>query len=205
MRTRVKICGMTRVEDAQAAVDNGADALGLVFYPPSPRYVSIAAAQAIAQSLAPFVQLVGLFVNAEPTYVQSVLAQVPLDLLQFHGDETESACCRYHRPYIKAIRVKADTSIAACVTHYPSARGLLLDAYVKGIPGGTGTPFDWSQVPAELNKPLILAGGLTPENVQQAIRMTQVYAVDVSGGVERTKGIKDSNKIHAFMQGVANV
>jgi len=146
-----------------------------------------------------------LFVNAKAEEVQRVIEQVPIDLLQFHGDETEAACCRYRKPYIKAIRVQADTVIAEAVKRYPSAKGLLLDAYVKGVPGGTGVAFDWSQVPSQRHQPLILAGGLTPETVQQAIRVTQVYAVDVSGGVEASKGIKDARKIEAFMQGVADV
>lgn len=202
MRVRVKICGITRPEDALNAVHNGADAIGLVFYPPSPRNVSISLAAQIASTVPAFVSVVGLFVNADATFVNDVLAQVKLDLLQFHGDETPAECARFERPFIKAIRVKTDTNLVQCAQDFSAAKGLLLDTYTAGVAGGTGHVFDWSLIPADLSLPLILAGGLTVSNVAQAIQQVQPYAVDVSGGLESAKGIKDSAKIAAFMQQV---
>lgn len=199
---RSKICGITRIEDALAAVAAGADAIGLVFYAKSPRAVSVQQARAIIAALPPFVTTVGLFVDASRCELGEILDAVPLDLLQFHGDETPSACDGFHRPYIKALRVKPGDDIAAQVAMYKNASGVLLDTYVPGIPGGTGEAFDWSLVPAQLSKPVILAGGLTAENVAQAITQVRPYAVDVSGGVESAKGIKDAAKISAFMQAV---
>jgi phosphoribosylanthranilate isomerase len=202
LRVRVKICGITRPEDALNAVHNGADAIGLVFYPPSPRNVSISLAAQIASTVPAFVSVVGLFVNADASFVNDVLAQVKLDLLQFHGDETPAECARFERPFIKAIRVKTDTNLVQCAQDFSAAKGLLLDTYTAGVAGGTGHVFDWSLIPADLSLPLILAGGLTASNVAQAIQQVQPYAVDVSGGVESAKGIKDSAKIAAFMQQV---
>lgn len=202
MRVRVKICGITRVEDALNAVENGADAIGLVFYEPSPRNVSIEQAIEIANKIPAFVTIVGLFVNAEPEFLRSVISQVKLDLLQFHGDETPQECARYGLPFIKAIRVKSDTNLVQCAKDFSVARGLLLDAYTEGIAGGTGNVFDWGLIPADLEKPVILAGGLNAQNVAQAISQVKPYAVDVSGGVEASKGIKDAAKIAAFMQQV---
>jgi phosphoribosylanthranilate isomerase len=202
LRVRVKICGITRPEDALNAVHNGADAIGLVFYPPSPRNVSISLAAQIASTVPAFVSVVGLFVNADAAFVNDVLAQVKLDLLQFHGDETPAECARFERPFIKAIRVKTDTNLVQCAQDFSAAKGLLLDTYTAGVAGGTGHVFDWSLIPADLSLPLILAGGLTVSNVAQAIQQVQPYAVDVSGGVESAKGIKDSAKIAAFMQQV---
>lgn len=199
---RSKICGITRIEDALAAVDAGADAIGLVFYAKSPRAVSVQQARTIIAALPPFVTTVGLFVDASRCELGEILDAVPLDLLQFHGDETPAACDGFHRPYIKALRVKPGDDIAAQVALYKNASGVLLDTYVPGIPGGTGEAFDWSLVPAQLSKPVILAGGLTVENVAQAITQVRPYAVDVSGGVESAKGIKDAAKINAFMQAV---
>ncbi|MCE5364808.1 phosphoribosylanthranilate isomerase [Pseudomonas anguilliseptica] len=199
---RSKICGITRIEDALAAVAAGADAIGLVFYAKSPRAVSVQQARAIIAALPPFVTTVGLFVDASRCELGEILDAVPLDLLQFHGDETPAACDGFHRPYIKALRVKPGDDIAAQVAMYKNASGVLLDTYVSGIPGGTGEAFDWSLVPAQLSKPVILAGGLTAENVAQAITQVRPYAVDVSGGVESAKGIKDAAKISAFMQAV---
>ncbi|NBF11837.1 phosphoribosylanthranilate isomerase [Pseudomonas sp. Fl4BN1] len=199
---RSKICGITRIEDALAAVAAGADAIGLVFYAKSPRAVSVQQARAIIAALPPFVTTVGLFVNASRCELGEILDAVPLDLLQFHGDESAADCEGYHRPYIKALRVKAGDDIAAACLAYPLASGILLDTYVEGVPGGTGEAFDWSLVPRELSKPIILAGGLSAENVAQAIAQVRPYAVDVSGGVEQSKGIKDQAKIRAFMQAV---
>ncbi|MEO4048218.1 phosphoribosylanthranilate isomerase [Pseudomonas sp. CAU 1711] len=197
---RIKICGITRVEDALAAVAAGADAIGLVFYAKSPRAVGIEQARAIVAALPPFVTSVGLFVDMERAELESILARVPLDLLQFHGDESLEQCEGFNRPYIKALRVKAGDDIAAQVDRYPSAQGVLLDTYVEGVPGGTGEAFDWSLVPQELSKPLILAGGLRPVNVAAAVAQVRPYAVDVSGGVEASKGIKDAQKIEAFIR-----
>ncbi|WP_285376310.1 phosphoribosylanthranilate isomerase [Pseudomonas sp. lyk4-TYG-107] len=199
---RSKICGITRIEDALAAVEAGADAIGFVFYAKSPRAVSVQQARAIIQALPPFVTTVGLFVNASRCELGEILDAVPLDLLQFHGDETAEQCEGWHRPYIKALRVKAGDDIAAAVDAYPSASGVLLDTYVEGVPGGTGEAFDWSLIPQALSKPLILAGGLTPENVADAVARVKPYAVDVSGGVEASKGIKDHAKIRAFINAV---
>lgn len=199
---RSKICGITRVEDALAAAEAGADAIGLVFYAKSPRAVSVQQARAIIAALPPFVTSVGLFVDASRCELGEILDAVPLDLLQFHGDETPAECDSYGRPYIKALRVKPGEDIAAQVALYESARGVLLDTYVPGIPGGTGEAFDWSLVPADLRKPVILAGGLTTANVAQAIAQVRPFAVDISGGVESAKGIKDAAKIQAFMAAV---
>jgi len=202
LRVRVKICGITRVEDALNAVEQGADAIGLVFYAPSPRSVSISQAVEIARQIPAFVSVVGLFVNAETSFVNEVISHVKLDLLQFHGDETHEECARYTLPFIKAIRVKTDTNLVQCASEFSSARALLLDTYTEGVAGGTGRMFDWNLIPAQLARPVILAGGLTADNVAQAIQQVHPYAVDVSGGVEATKGIKDATKIAAFMQQV---
>ncbi len=202
MRVRAKICGITRVEDALLAVQNGADAIGLVFYAPSPRNVSIRQAVSIANQVPAFVSVVGLFVNAEAGFVNEVLAQVQLDLLQFHGDETPEYCAQFKRPFIKAIRVKNDTNLVQCAKDFSAAKALLLDTYTDGVAGGTGHVFDWDLIPSQLDKPVILAGGLNAGNVAQAIEKVKPYAVDVSGGVEATKGIKDATKIAAFMQQV---
>ncbi|BAP46280.1 N-(5'-phosphoribosyl)anthranilate isomerase [Pseudomonas sp. StFLB209] len=199
---RSKICGITRLEDALAAVEAGADALGFVFYAPSPRAVSVQQARAIIAGLPPFVTTVGLFVNASSCELNETLDALPLDLLQFHGDESPEACDGYHRPFIKALRVKPGDDIAAACRAYGKASGILLDAYVPGVPGGTGERFDWSLIPGDLSKPIILAGGLDAGNVAQAIAQVRPYAVDVSGGVERSKGIKDHDKVRAFMRAV---
>lgn len=199
---RSKICGITRIEDALAAVAAGADAIGFVFYAKSPRAVTAVQARAIIAALPPFVTTVGLFVNASACELNETLDAVPLDLLQFHGDETPEQCEGYHRPYIKALRVKAGDDIAGACNAYASASGILLDAYVEGVPGGTGQAFDWSLIPQGLSRPIILAGGLTVDNVVQAIDQVRPYAVDVSGGVEKSKGIKDHDKIRAFMHNV---
>lgn len=202
MRVRSKICGITRVEDALAAVEAGADAIGLVFYAKSPRAVSVEQAAEIVQALPPFVTSVGLFVNMPREQLLAVLQQVPLDLLQFHGDESPAECEGYGRPYIKALRVRPGEDLAAAMAPYAGARGILLDTFVEGVPGGTGAAFDWSLVPQGVAKPIILAGGLEAHNVAAAIRQVRPYAVDVSGGVEASKGIKDAGKIRAFVKSV---
>ena len=199
---RSKICGITRIEDALAAAEAGADAIGFVFYAKSPRAVDVRQARAIIAELPPFVTTVGLFVNASRCELNEILEVVPLDLLQFHGDETPQDCEGYNRPWIKALRVRPGDDLEAACRLYAGARGVLLDTYVPGIPGGTGEAFDWSLVPARLSKPIILAGGLSAQNVGQAIAQVRPYAVDVSGGVEQTKGIKDAAKIEAFMRAV---
>jgi phosphoribosylanthranilate isomerase len=202
-RTRVKICGITRVQDAVSAVNAGADAIGLVFYAPSPRCVTIAQAQQIVAALPPFVSVVGLFVNAPQTEIESVLSKVRLDIVQFHGDETASDCQQINLPYYKAIRVKADTNLLQYEAEFKSAKAFLLDTFSEAAVGGTGQVFDWKLIPKNLTKPVILAGGLKAENVASAIQQVRPYAVDVSGGVEATKGIKSAEKIAAFMQAVA--
>jgi len=202
LHVRTKICGITRIEDALAAVAHGADAIGLVFYPNSPRAVSIQQASAIASSLPPLVSVVGLFVDATPDEVRSVISGVRLDLLQFHGDETAAYCEQFNMPYIKAVAVKPGLDLLAYAAQFSAAKGLLLDAYQKGLAGGTGQVFDWKLIPANMSKPVILAGGLNADNVTQAISQVHPYAVDVSGGVEREKGIKDAASIAAFIKAV---
>ena len=207
MRTRTKICGITRIQDVTAVVNAGADAIGFVFFPPSPRHVSIEQAQELIQHVPAYVQTVGLFVNAEYEEIASVLNNVPLDILQFHGDESPEQCHqlakKLGRRWYKAIQVKPDIDIVAVIQAYQSAgaSAVLLDAWHPELKGGTGHSFDWSTFP-KLDIPLILAGGLNPENVKDAIFITQAYAVDVSGGVESSKGIKDQQLIERFMQGV---
>lgn len=203
--TRVKICGITRIEDALMVAKCGADAIGLVFYEKSPRHVSVEQAAKLAASLPPFITVVGLFVNAPAELVFHVLSRVSLDVLQFHGDETPEYCEQFKKPYLKAIRVKPGVNLLQCAADFHSAQGLLLDAHVEGIPGGTGTVFDWSLIPAHLSLPLILSGGLSIMNVSDGITKVKPYAVDVSSGVEALKGIKDAMKVARFMQEVKNV
>lgn len=205
MRVRVKICGITRPEDARAAAMLGADAIGLVFCASSPRAVSIEQAQTIVRALPVFVTVVGLFVDAAPAAIKQVLQSVRIDALQFHGHETAEQCGRYRRPYIKALRMQEDADVAVCARDYADAAALLLDTYREKIAGGTGEPFDWSRVPANMDKPIILAGGLTPKNVAAAVRQVRPYGVDVSGGVESAKGIKDAQKMAAFIEEVNRV
>ena len=202
MRTRIKICGITRPEDGLAVAEAGGDAVGLVFYEPSPRNVTIEQAQAVVAALPPFVTVVGLFVNATDDEIREVLDEVPLGLLQFHGDEPAGLCGGYGLPYIKALRMAPGLDVAATAALYRDAQGILLDAYQPGVAGGTGEVFDWQAVPEGLKKPIILAGGLTPDNVGEGITQVHPYAVDVSGGVEAAKGIKDINKISAFVDAV---
>lgn len=207
LRTRTKICGLTRSQDAKAAVDAGADALGLVFYPPSPRAVTAEQAADVVAGVPAFVSVTALFVNASREEVQSVLDAVRIDLLQFHGDEDEAFCAQFDRPYIKAIRVRQASDVVASCLRFPSALAVLLDSYKPGVPGGTGETFDWSLVPenAPELKPIILAGGLNPDNVAYAIEQVRPFAVDISGGVEAQKGIKDHGKIIDFMNEVYRV
>lgn len=202
--TRVKICGITRVEDGLVCAQLGADAIGLVFYAPSSRHVSVEQARVIMAALPPFITTVGLFVDADPTEVSAVLGQLPLDMLQFHGNESPNYCQGFNRPYLKAVRVKLGLDLVQYAAQYPHAKGLLLDAHVEGIAGGTGQTFDWNLIPARLPLPVVLSGGLHPANVTEAIKRVHPAAVDVSSGVEATKGIKDAAKIAAFMQGVRN-
>jgi phosphoribosylanthranilate isomerase len=202
MRTRIKICGITRVEDAISAAEQGVDAIGLVFYPFSPRSVSITQAKAIADALPPFVSIVALFVNPTSAEVKQVLTSVRIDLLQFHGDEEEAACVQYGLPYLKAIRVKSGINLIQYAQDFASAKALLLDTYSDAALGGTGETFDWKVIPKKMPKPIILAGGLNAGNVWQAIEQVEPYAVDVSGGIEQSKGIKDPVKIAEFVSAV---
>lgn len=202
LRTRVKICGLTRSEDAQIAGHLGADALGLVFYPPSPRNVSLEQAKAIVAGLPAFVTVVGLFVDATPDQVRATREAVRLDLLQFHGDEPPEYCRSFGAPYLRAVRMRESVDISALARDYRDAAGLLLDAWHPEEKGGTGLSFDWARAREACALPIVLAGGLTPDNVAQAIRIARPYAVDVSSGVEATKGVKDAEKMAAFLREV---
>ncbi|KZE35275.1 phosphoribosylanthranilate isomerase [Crenobacter luteus] len=204
MRPRIKICGLTRPEDARDAARLGADAIGLVFYDKSPRNVDIAAARAVIAALPPFVSVVALFVNPARERVDEILAAVAVDILQFHGEETPEFCASFHRPYLKAVRVKPGVDLVEWADRYKNARGLLADAFVEGAHGGTGATFDWRLIPDNLPIPLILSGGLTPDNVADAVRRVRPAAVDVSSGVEAGKGIKDAERMRAFIQGVTD-
>ncbi len=201
---RIKICGITDSGDAVHACESGADAIGLVFYAPSPRAVSIGQAREIAQAVGPFTTLVGLFVDAQPDEVEKVLQQVPLHVLQFHGSEDAAYCTQFQRPWIKALRIKPDTQVESAMADYAAASGILVDSYKPGVPGGTGETFDWSLLPASIRHSLVLAGGLNPDNVADAIRTVKPCAVDVSGGVESAPGKKDRGKISAFIEAVRN-
>lgn len=200
-RTRIKICGLTREEDVRAAVNAGADAIGFVFYPPSPRFVPFERAAELARLIPPFVTTVGLFVEPERDFVNAALAHVPLQVLQFHGDEVESDCKGFGLPYIKAARMRPGLDLLKYAASFPGAQGLLLDAFVEGY-GGGGETFDWSLIPDKLPMPLILSGGLNAANVAEAVRRVRPWAVDVSSGVESAKGIKDAARITDFVAGV---
>lgn len=202
MRTRIKICGITSVEDALAAARLGADAIGLVFYPPSPRYVEVEQAAEIAAALPPFVTTVALFVNADEQTIADVVSRVRIDLIQFHGNECKDYCGLHQRPYIKAVRMSDDVDLDKQLNDFSQARGLLLDTYKAGVPGGTGEQFNWDRVPAHVADKIILAGGLTPENVKDAVAQVHPYAVDVSGGVESAPGKKDTEKMARFIEAV---
>ena len=201
MVTAVKICGITRVEDGLAAAHAGAHAIGLVFHPASPRFVGIERAREIAERMPPFITIVGLFVNPDPQTVQAVLRDVPLQLLQFHGDEPPDLCAQFGLPYIKAVRMASGTDLLQYAARYRSAKALLVDAFADGLYGGSGQAFDWRTIPRDLPLPVVLAGGLTAGNVGEAIRTARPWAVDVSSGVEREKGIKDPDQMAAFIRG----
>jgi len=197
---RVKICGITREEDALSAWQAGADAIGIVFYPPSSRFVGdLGKARAIAQVVGPFLNVYGLFVNASEKSIVNTLDNVPLTGLQFHGDETEQECVQYRRPYVKALRMKDGMDVHERISNFSSAAGVLLDTFVDGVRGGTGRTFDWKRFPQKSTRPLILAGGLNEENVAKAVAATRPYAVDVSGGVEDASGVKNKEKIFQFI------
>lgn len=201
-RTRVKICGFTRPDDAVAAARLGADAIGLVFYPPSPRHVDLETARAITAALPPFVTVVGLFVDEVAAEVRRVLERVRIDLIQFHGDEAPGYCAGFGKPYIKALRMRPDLDLAAALADHEGASGFLLDAWHPDAKGGTGSRFDWKLIPEDEAGSLILAGGLEPGNVGEALSAVRPYAVDVSSGVEAGKGIKDAGKMAAFLKAV---
>lgn len=208
-RTRIKICGITREDDARRAAQLGADAVGLVFYERSPRYVTPEQAVRIASALPPLVTTVGLFVDADEHYIQSTIQQVPLDCLQFHGEESPEACARFGRPWYKAIRMHPEVDLNAEAQRFSAARGLLVDTWMAGLPGGTGATFDWQRIPSDLALPVILAGGLTPDNVGGAVAATHPWAVDVSGGVEERdaqghplRGCKSADAMADFIRGV---
>lgn len=205
MRTRVKICGLTRRADLDAAVAAGIDAVGFVFHPPSPRAVSPQDARDLCAGLPPFVTAVGLFVDASSEQIRAILDQVPLELLQFHGEETPELCASFGRRWIKAVRMRPGVDLAAQQRRYGQAAGLLLDTFVPARPGGTGQRFDWDRIPAVIAPSIVLAGGLDADNVAEAIRRVRPFGVDVSGGVEASKGIKDHDKIRDFMQRVNDV
>ncbi|MCG8317492.1 MAG: phosphoribosylanthranilate isomerase [Pseudomonadales bacterium] len=200
-RKRVKICGITRKQDAIVAAQYGADALGFVFYEPSPRNISIEKAAAIIAQLPAFVTTVALFVNPAESFVGEVIKACQIDLLQFHGDESPEFCQQFSRPYIKALRVQPDLQITEQAEKYVSARAVLLDAYVKNVPGGTGKTFDWNLIPENLTLPILLAGGLSPDNVADAVAQPHVWGLDVSGGVEASKGVKSPELIESFIKG----
>jgi phosphoribosylanthranilate isomerase len=198
---RIKICGLTREEDVDAAVAAGADAIGFVFYPPSPRYVAPQRASELAKRIPPFVDVVGLFVNETPEVVRTTCDAVPINVLQFHGDEDAAYCRQFSRPYLRAARVRPGLDLLEFARSFPDARGLLLDAFVDGY-GGGGHVFDWTLIPTDLPGFLVLSGGLTVTNVADAIERVHPIAVDVSSGVEMSKGIKDHSKIAAFVAAV---
>jgi phosphoribosylanthranilate isomerase len=201
MKTRIKICGLTREEDVDAAVAAGADAIGFVFYPPSPRYVTPPRAAELAKQIPPFVDVVGLFVNEYPEVVRAACDTLPINVLQFHGDEDVDYCRQFARPYLRAARVRPGLDLVEFAGSFPDARGLLLDAFVEGY-GGGGHVFDWTLIPPHLPSYLVLSGGLTADNVGDAVRRVRPVAVDVSSGVEASKGIKDHSKIAAFVAAV---
>jgi len=205
LHTRIKICGINHLDDALKAVECGADAIGIIFVEKSPRYASLTEARVIAESMPPFVTVVGLFMDAPEEKVREALKVVPLNLLQFHGDESAEYCDQFNMPYIKALRMRENVNVVAYAQEYPNASGILLDAYHKGMGGGTGQTFDWNMIPADVPLPLILAGGLTPDNVAAAVEQVRPYAVDVSSGVESEPSVKDHKKIEQFIKEVQRV
>jgi len=198
--TKVKICGFTEPNNARDAALAGVDAIGLVFYDKSPRNVDIHSAQKIIEALPPFINRVGLFVNANPSFIDEILCEVPLDTLQFHGDESVLDCAQYQMPFIKSLRVKPDTNVKEIAENFSSASALLLDSFSPSSYGGTGESFDWSLACVKISLPIILAGGLTVDNVANAIKQVNPYAVDASSGVESAPGVKDIDKIEAFIR-----
>ena len=204
MRTRIKICGIKHRDDALKAVECGADAIGLIFVEKSPRYTSLTDARVIAESMPPFVTIVGLFMDASEEIVREALKVVPLNLLQFHGDESSAFCDQFELPYIKVLRMRENVNVVAFAQEYPNAAGILLDTYTKAG-GGSGLTFDWSLIPEDVPLPLILAGGLKPENVASAVETVKPYAVDVSSGVESGPAVKDHKKIEQFIKEVQRV
>lgn len=202
MRTRIKICGFTRVEDAINASALGVDAIGLVFYPPSPRNIDIDQASKIIRSLPAFVTVVALFVNENERRIRQVLNQIPIDVLQFHGEESPESCRIYGKPYIKAVQMQSDVNIVDFAAAYPDAAGILVDAFHPDAKGGTGNRFDWALLPESCDFPLILAGGLDAENASKAVHAVKPYALDVSSGVEFKKGFKDADKMQIFVEQV---
>jgi phosphoribosylanthranilate isomerase len=206
MRTRIKICGIKRPQDAELAAQLGVDAIGLVFYAASPRFVDTDQAQLVVRATTPFVNCVGLFLDATADYVGSVLSAVDLDLLQFHGRESKEFCESFGKKYLKSVPMLDAVDLAVFMARYPSASGFLLDAVQDGEAGGQGRTFSWSDIPKELTasmqQPLILAGGLSPENVAEAIRVSGCCAVDVSSGVESEKGVKSAEKMRQFVNNV---
>jgi len=204
-RTRVKICGITQVEDAVVAASLGVDAIGLVFYAKSPRNVSLEQARAICEVLPGFVTTVALFLNPDDSLVKQVISEVDIDLLQFHGTETASFCESFAKPYVKALGVSGESNLLELIGSYASARSVLLDSHVHGAAGGTGETFDWLSIPEQLKQKIILAGGLKPDNVAQAIQQVRPYAVDLSSGVESAPGIKDVNLMTRLMQEIKRV
>ena len=205
MHTRIKICGVNHLDDALKAVECGADAIGIIFVEKSPRYASLTDARVIAESMPPFVTVVGLFMDASAKEVKEALKVVPLNLLQFHGDESPEYCDQFGMPYIKVLRMRENVNVVAFAQEYPNAAGILLDTYKMGVGGGTGHTFDWNLIPEDVPLPLILAGGLTPENVASAVETVKPYAVDVSSGVESEPAIKDHKKIEQFIKEVQRV
>ena len=204
-RTRIKVCGICSVDDALDAIEAGVDAIGMVFYEKSPRHISLEQASAITAAVPPFVTTVGLFVDSDVQFIEKVISQAGIDLLQFHGDEEESFCSRFGRPYIKALRMTQQTNVQDFCKSYHTAKGLLIDSFTPGIPGGTGKTFDWNLIPAEIPLPVILAGGLNSDNVIEALSQVKPWAVDVSSGVEESPGKKNLRKIRQFVQAVEAV
>ncbi len=198
--SKVKICGITSIEDGMAAVNAGADALGFVFYKASPRNVDVSQASEITRQLPPFVTKVALFVDESPSNIETVLRSCAIDCIQFHGDEDNEFCAQFGKPFLKALRVRSKELLDQQMASFPDASAFLLDAFVQGVPGGTGVSFDWTLYPKNSNIPVIVAGGLTPENVSDCVAQLQPYAVDVSGGVEASKGIKDHDKVRSFIE-----
>lgn len=201
-RTRVKICGITTPDDALAAADAGADAIGLVFYANSPRCVDVSAASDIVAVVPPFVTVVALFVDEPRDSIQRMLADVRIDMLQFHGEETPAACDAHRRPWMKAFRMRPELDLPAACREYREARAALLDAWQEGVPGGTGKTFEWELARRDLALPVVLAGGLNAGNVGEAVRVVRPAAVDVSGGVESAPGVKDHDKMRQFIAAV---